>query len=203
MKRSGILFAAAAACAALAGCTSTFEPTAKVQKVGSAWIISDTASLSHTLIRDEDSKFQTCTEPPPDAAFDQGDSANVSVALIKLGGDDSGGDSQNSSEVEMAGRTPAVLIARELFYRACEFSFNFKPDKSEATAIYNKTLDIIKEGWIKEAGQTTVTVGDKVSTSANENITDTSNTVSPSASSSSSSTTTNDTTDTTDTTDGS
>ncbi len=146
----------------------------------------------------------TCAEPPPDAAFDQGDSANVSVALIKLGGDDSGGDSQNSSEVEMAGRTPAVLIARELFYRACEFSFNFKLDKSEATAIYNKTLDIIKEGWLKEAGQTTVTVGDKVSTSANENITDTSSTVSPSSSSSSSSTsTTDDTTDTTDTTDSS
>jgi hypothetical protein len=206
MNRPAILFAAIAATAALGGCTSAFEPTAKVQKVGGAWVISDTASLSHTLIREEDSKFVTCAEPPPDAAFDQGDSADVSIALVKFGGDDSGGDSQNSSEVEMAGRTPAVLIARELFYRACEFSYNFKLDKSEATAIYNKTLDIIKEGWLKEAGQTTVTIGDKLTTSTNENITNTSSTVTPTASSVSSSSSitsdsTDSSTDTTDTTD--
>lgn len=119
----------------------------------------------------------------------------MSIALIKFGGDDSGGDSQNSSEVEMAGRTPTVLIARELFYRACEFSFNFKLDKTEATAIYNKTLDIIKEGWLKEAGQTTVTVGDKVTTSSNENITDTSSSVVP-PTPTTSSTTSTDTTST-------
>ncbi len=179
MNRSGFLIAALAAGAALTGCTSAFEPTAKVQKVGSAWVISDTASLSHTIVREGNKDFATCAEPPPDAAFDQGDSADVSIAIVKLGGDDSGGDSQNSSEVEMAGRTPAVLIARELFYRACEFSFNFKLDKGEATAIYTKTLDIIKEGWLKEAGQTTVTIGDKVSTSTSASITDTSSTVAP------------------------
>lgn len=182
MNRSGILLSAFAAAAVVSGCTtSAYEPTAKIQKVGSAWMISDTASLSHTLLREDGAQFMTCAEPPPDAAFDQGDSADVNISLIKLGGDDAAGDSQNSSEVEMAGRTPGVLIARELFYRACEFSTNYKLNKAEATAIYNKTLDIVSQGWQKEAGQTTITIGDKVTTTQNDTISDTSSTVTPPA----------------------
>lgn len=198
MKRSGILLSALAAVAAVSGCTTAaYEPNAKVQKVGPAWIISDTASLSHTLVREGDTPFVTCAEPPPDAAFDQGDSADINVSLIKFSGDDGGGDSQNSSEVEMAGRTPAVLIARELFYRACEFSTNFKLNKGEATAIYNKTLDIVSQGWLKEAGQTTVKIGDKVTTSQNDNVTDTSATVTPPAATAAAGTATSATTGTT------
>jgi len=70
----------------------------------------------------------------------------------------------------MAGRTPAVLMTRELFYRACEFSLNFGLTKQEALDLYNKTLDAVTQVWATEAGNTTVTVGDTVQTTSGVTI---------------------------------
>lgn len=66
----------------------------------------------------------------------------------------------------MAGRTPAILMTRELFFRACEFSQNYKLNKDEALTLYNKTLDTIATVWATEAGNTTVTIGDTVSSTS-------------------------------------
>ena len=40
----------------------------------------------------------------------------------------------------MAGRTPAVILARELMFRPCEFSQTFKLDKKEG--VENKIAEI-------------------------------------------------------------
>ena len=82
-------------------------------------------------------------------------------------GSEGGNEGEDSTEAEMAGRTPAVLIAREMFYRACEFSTNFGLSQDQATQVYLKTLDAVSQGWAIEAGQTTVTIGDTVSDTSN------------------------------------
>jgi len=155
----------------LAGCTEFFEPTPIVTDLEQEKVISNTASLSHTFVRGEKSSYIACTQPPPDAAFSQGQAADVSISLINLGGDDEEGEEEESDELEMAGRTPTVILARELMFRACEFSQNFKLDKKEALALYEKTMAAIEKAWAIEAGNTTVTVGDTVSTTTTSNIT--------------------------------
>ena len=62
----------------------------------------------------------------------------------------------------MAGRTPSVLMAREMFFRACEFSANFDLNKQEALTLYNQTLKTIGDAWATEAQNTTITVGDSI-----------------------------------------
>lgn len=105
--------------------------------------MSTTSSLSHVFVRDGSSSYITCTQPSPDAAFDQSETADISISLISVGESDAAGEEENSAEVEMAGRTPAVLMTRELFYRACEFSMNYKLSKEEALSLYTKTLDTV------------------------------------------------------------
>ena len=62
----------------------------------------------------------------------------------------------------MSGRTPAVLITRELFYRACELIINAQLDKKEAIQVFNNVLKVVENGWKKESANTTISVGDKL-----------------------------------------
>ena len=167
MKTNVTRLFAVASIFALAGCTEFYEPTPKVTKVQDTWIISGTAALSDTFVRTAGSKTYSCTEPPPDSAFNQGDSADLNISVVAIGGggdSSSDGVSESSEETELTGRTPGLLISRELFFRACEFSHNFNLTKAEALALYNKTLDIVDKNWATEAAQTTVTIGDTITT---------------------------------------
>ena len=173
MKRSVFRFLAASALLTTAGCSDVWEPTPKTTPLVGDTAISNTASLSHTFVRAPKSALFTCSQPYPDAAFDQGEAADIDISLISLGGDEGGGEEEDSEEAEMAGRTPTVLMTRELFYRACEYSHNFKLDKKEALTLYNKTLDAVTKVWATEAGNTTVTIGDTVTTTTGATVTST------------------------------
>ena len=72
----------------LAGCIEFFEPTPIVTDLDQEKVISNTASLSHTFVRGAKSIYIACTLRPPNAAFSQGQAADVSISFINLGGDD-------------------------------------------------------------------------------------------------------------------
>lgn len=153
-----------------AGCAE-YQPMLEVSPIESQTVVSNSASVTHTFIHDPASKLIVCAQPQPDAGFSQSDEADVSVTLIDMGSD-SGENAEGSEEIEMAGRTPTVLMTRELFFRLCEFTRNQQLSKDEALALYQKTLDIVGAGWDKEASQTTVTIGDSVQVQATESTTD-------------------------------
>lgn len=153
--------------AGLGGCAQLYEPTVRTSDVIPNKIISNTSSLSHVFVRDDTKHYFLCSQPQPDTGFDQAEAADFSI--FGPGGGDSSGESENSGEVELAGRTPGVLMTRELFYRACEFSQNYRLTKEEALTLYNKTLDTVSTVWATEAGNTTVTVGDTVENTSSTN----------------------------------
>ena len=97
----------------------------------------------------------------PDAAFDQTKDKSFNFSVIGRNSE-GGNDASGSVNDEMAGRTPGVLIAREMFYRACEFTSNSDLSKDQAMEVYLKTLDAVSQGWAIEAGNTSVTVGDSI-----------------------------------------
>jgi len=145
----------------MTGCADIYEPKPTVMDITTGTMVSKTAALSHIFVRNTDVKNRViCTQPPPDAVFSQGNAADISIFSTSKG--DSSGEEEESEEIEMAGRTPAILMAREMFYRACEFSQNYKLDKKEAMDLYNKTLNTVSTVWATEAANTTVTVGDTV-----------------------------------------
>lgn len=164
MRSMGMI---AAAALALGGCAELYAPAPIGTAAAPGQVLSAPASISGVVISDAESATVFCAQPAPDALFDQGEAADVSVSLIQVGdGDDSASEESSSSEVEMAGRTPGVLMAREIFYRTCEFTHNQKLSKEEATTLFTKALDLVGAGWQGETAKTTITVGDTVSDSA-------------------------------------
>ncbi len=155
----------------LAGCGNLYEPKPQITLLKDDAVVSSTASISNTFILDRKTPFVTCSQGQPDAAFNQGEEGDVSFSLINFGGgSDSGAEAEKSEETEMVGRTPAVLLTRELFFRLCEFSRNYGLDKEEAKAFFQKTIDIVQATWSVEAGNTTVKIGDSLTTTDVSNI---------------------------------
>ena len=70
----------------LGACADIYEPKPRVTPIKDAWLISNTASISSTLVTTAKSGTFTCAAPPPDAAFNQGEAADVNFALLSLGG---------------------------------------------------------------------------------------------------------------------
>lgn len=144
---------------ALGACTAPFmEPEPTVIPVQEETIISSTASTSNTLVLKKDTDFVTCTAPAPDASFSQSSTARVDASVA--GNSDDAAMAEGSASTAMPGRSPAVLMTRELFFRACEFSRNYELTKHEAHQLYMATMKAAQAGWAAEAKQTTVSVGD-------------------------------------------
>ncbi|MFC3032328.1 hypothetical protein ACFOEE_07345 [Pseudoalteromonas fenneropenaei] len=157
----------------LSGCSAMEYPQPLKTSLDNNHILTTTSGQGQIYVLSPESNHYLCSLPQPDSAFDQKDDGDLTISLINTQGE--GSDiNESSEEVELAGRTPGVLLARELFFRACEFSSNYKLNKEEAKAIYLKTLDGVLENWKVEANHTTVNIGDAVNnrTNVSSTITD-------------------------------
>jgi hypothetical protein len=142
-------------------CSTIEAPSPETFNITANSSISVTAGTSQTFVRSQSANYQLCSQPMPDVAYDKGDDADINYSFINTSSDQVSAQ-DNSDEVEMAGRTPAILMAREMFYRTCEFSTNFGLNKQEALSLYQQTLKTIGNVWASEAQNTTVTVGDTI-----------------------------------------
>lgn len=155
-----------AVCFGTTGCSQNYEPKARQMELKPDNVISYPPSISHTFVYNRKTDWITCTMPSPDATFTQQEEGDLNFSLITLGGggDKGGSQSENSGEDEMAGRSPAVLLSRELFFRLCEFSRNYQLEKAEAIELYKSTLQTVTDGWKTEAGNTKVSIGSQINT---------------------------------------
>jgi predicted small secreted protein len=81
-----------------------------------------------------------CRAPDPDVTSSSGDSLNLS----DIAGDSIGFSDEIKSS-ELSGRTPGLLLTRELMYRACEMTSNLNTDKEMTIAIYKTFLKAITD----------------------------------------------------------
>jgi hypothetical protein len=151
------------------GCSSMYQPEPDISDLDGSHVVTITGALSQSFVRDGKSSLIICSQPMPDAAFDETEGGSVAMTIPGMGSE-SGNETEGSNDVEMAGRTPAVLITREMFFRACEFSSNFNLSPEDATKVYLQTLDTVSKGWAAEAGNTTITIGGTLTN--NSGITD-------------------------------
>ncbi len=167
MKKGLLAIGALAACVSVAGCSSSlYEPKPQMMPLKSDNVLSYPPSISHTFIYTRKNDWITCTTPAPDATFTQAEEGDVSFSLVTIGGgnDKGGAEAENSGEDEMAGRSPAVLLTRELFFRLCEFSRNYQLEKNEAIELYKSTLQTVTDGWKTEAANSKVNINSTINT---------------------------------------
>lgn len=177
MRSPFVALSAIAPALFLTACSSVFEPNVKSVNIEEDSVFSSLPSLTGTVVRKSDASFLSCLGRGADATFAQSDTGDVSISLISTGNDsksDQAGSASSSGESEMAGRTPGVLLAREMFYRTCEFSSNYKLSKAEAMQLYLHTLDTVSKGWSAEVEKTTITIGETLTVTDTNTTTDTS-----------------------------
>ena len=149
----------------VSGCGySDFQPELQTEALNKSGVLYGTGSLHTTIYQDPKNLIKFCMGRGVEAAFKQSESGDIAISLVSIGNTDkeSVGESENSGEEEMSGRTPAVLITRELFYRACELIINAQLDKKEAIQVFNNVLKVVGNGWKNESANTTISVGDKL-----------------------------------------
>ena len=117
----------------LVGCAG-FLPKGEMTGFTLEGVLFASPSLDTTLVRDPNNHKKICMGRVADALFETSESAIFSISIVSVANTkgDSVGETDNAGEEEMMGRTPAVLLARELFYRACEFTNNAQLDQKES-----------------------------------------------------------------------
>ncbi len=75
-------------------------------------------------------------------AYRESDVETADSQGVVLGiGSESIGEDSNTNAVALGGRSPAVLLARELMYRACELTMNLNTDEAKTIEVYRMFLD--------------------------------------------------------------
>lgn len=129
-------WAAGALLLALGACTANpFKSDIATRQVGGMEVMTRNPELDLLVFQDPDDVVKFCMTPETDAV----PTTSVGFALSYQGTGASESDSDGAGV--LGGRSPSVLITRELMYRACEFSMNYKLDKGEALTLYLKTLE--------------------------------------------------------------
>lgn len=127
-------------CALLSGCASQLKipPT-----LGDGYsLYSRTAATSNLIIMQKNGPYIFCSEPEPDAVYEQDNGLSFSLALVKTS--DNSNLSEQSQEIGLGGISSNVLLTRETFYRACEFLANTNLSNEQKLSLFNNTLDTIK-----------------------------------------------------------
>ena len=144
----------------IAGCSST-TPLSKVVDMRSdkVAIVSNSAETTSALYQSATNKSYYCSSNAPDSTFSSSRENDFSVSFLNFGGGspESDNSSSSSSGDEMLGRSPAVLAARDIMYRACELIGNLNLTPEQATVIYTDSLKIAASILKTEAATTTVT----------------------------------------------
>lgn len=105
------------------------------------------ASKKTTIIKDNNSLERFCRSPNPD--FASGTSSSVTLGLTH---GPSIGTGSGVAIDALGGRSPAVLLTRELMYRACELALNLNANEALTKEIYWKFLSTIEFALKNQTG---------------------------------------------------
>lgn len=124
----------------LTGCAIK-PPIAKSEqfKIGGIDVLSTSAEQQLALFHAPENVVKGCLAPQPDAVATFGEKVSLGIKGTSIG------ESESDGAAVLGGRGPAALIARDLLFRACELSLNYKLSKDEALQLYRETLISIEK----------------------------------------------------------
>lgn len=142
----------------LAACND-FQPHIEQSPSQGDFILSASAALRPGIVHNAPGPEWVCIPPPPDAGFREAETAAIEISILTIStGDQAGSEASQSGEQEFLGRTPALLLARELFFQQCLAAYNMKLTKAEALDLYKQNLAVIQQIFAAETASTTVTI---------------------------------------------
>jgi hypothetical protein len=105
--------------------------------------LADDKAIFHSAQRDllltksRESDYFFCLAPAPDTVMTQKDSDTLGIKQL------SNAMSDGIGSEALGGRNSAVLLTRELMYRACEFSANYNLTSEQAKDLYLKQIQML------------------------------------------------------------
>lgn len=142
----------------LGGCASPYYQSHRLG--GGVQLVARDASLSLGLVKSGDKGVQLCFQGAPDATFNQDSGLDVDASLANFGqGDD--GSSEGSQQSEMVGRSPALLYARELFYRTCEVALSTNASPQEWREMFSTALQTSADIMKLEAANSKIQISEQ------------------------------------------
>ena len=129
---------------ALAGCANTSSTSRQAETLidrAGVDIVASDSTRQLTYIKERSSTERFCRGPGADSVTtgSQGVSAQIPLRGNSVGL----GEESTSGAVDLGGRNPAVLITRELMYRACELASNTNADGATERQIYMQFLQAV------------------------------------------------------------
>ena len=159
----------------LAACVK--PPSAEIHRFGKNRLLYTDGSKRHTLIKLDRSYLRICAEPSPDVTVSEeqafGFDLSLNLAIVGNAGSKEKTDTREESgftEGELTGRTPSVLLARELLFRLCELGINADLSAKAMMELHKRVLDIIEKVSLAEAKNTKVTIGETLSKKEVKNL---------------------------------
>ena len=138
-------------------------------------LVGTTATMNFGVGKRRESNFQSCLPPSPDAIDTEHSRESLGLTLPTDAGEES--ISGGRSGIEMTGRTPGVLLAREILFRVCEFIMNSDVPLEQATAMYDQAFGVLQAVMMAESEKTSITISEaentSQTTSATENTSET------------------------------
>lgn len=124
----------------LSACSSIQPLEVKFKPIKDYGIYSTSAATKSTIIRNKNDQQIVCSEPSPDATFNEQDKESLGFSLLHIGDKTTEGLSEGETEGGLGGRSVNVLLTREMYFRMCEFFANSNLPDSMKIKIYNATL---------------------------------------------------------------
>lgn len=103
------------------------------------------SDMREVYFKDQQSLERHCRAPDPDFTIES--SSGVSIGATFLKKSEEIGETKGQTALALGGRSPAVLLTRELMYRACELSLNLNANKEMSLSIYYRFLQTIEKSF--------------------------------------------------------
>ena len=121
--------------------------------------VSNTSDIQMTFIKKHGNIDRYCAARPSDVTDTS--SSGIKLSGSALGNSSGVGEGTSSGALSLGGRDPAVLITREIMYRACELSMNLNTDTKQTIEIYKIFLGFIEDITKSQTGTGTASVGEE------------------------------------------
>ena len=144
----------------LTGCASSVPKPEIIQRSG-VDILAITDDYEVTYIKKPGDLQRICAARPADAVAT--DEAGISLGLSGLEKSQNIGEMSGRGELGLGGRDPAVLIAREFLFRACELSNNINANGQTTIDIYKLFLKSLEKITAHHLNDGTKSVSSEVS----------------------------------------
>jgi len=113
--------------------------------VGGVDVVSRNSEVELVVFKTPDDLERFCLAPSPDSVTTFGQSVGLSGGQGVTNTTEGISFGHGEGALALGGRGEAILIARELMYRACEVAMNVNADPALTIEIYRTTLDAVGE----------------------------------------------------------